>query len=138
MKINQLTKSAGIGVFFLFANLNAQSSDKIIRNFIKTDVSFRNNTAVDFRIQNEDKSASLKSDIVNIQQYYNDTPIYKSLAKAVIREGKVISFNNNFRQIGNNSIVADKIDKSEAFSTALRSLDIKDSGFELMDDKSGD
>ncbi|OJX31679.1 MAG: hypothetical protein BGO86_07245 [Chryseobacterium sp. 36-9] len=138
MKINQLTKSAGIGVFFLFANLNAQSSDKIIRNFIKTDVSFRNNTAVDFRIQNEDKSASLKSDIVNIQQYYNDTPIYKSLAKAVIREGKVISFNNNFRQIGNNSIVADKIDKSEAFSTALRSLDIKDLGFELMDDKSGD
>lgn len=138
MKINQLTKSAGIGVFFLFANLNAQSSDKIIRNFIKTDVSFRNNTAVDFRIQNEDKSASLKSDIVNIQQYYNDTPIYKSLAKAVIREGKVISFNNNFRQIGNNSIVADKIDKSEAFSTALRSLDIKDSDFELMDDKSGD
>jgi hypothetical protein len=43
MKINQLTKSAGIGVFFLFANLNAQSSDKIIRNFIKTMLAFKNN-----------------------------------------------------------------------------------------------
>jgi len=138
MKINQLTKSAGIGVFFLFANLNAQSNDQAIRSFIKTDASFRNNSTADFKIQNEDKSSSLKAEIVNIQQYHNNTPIYKSLAKAVIRDGKVISFNNNFRQIGSNSVVADKIDKSEAFSTALRYLNINDSGFELMDDKSGD
>ena len=138
MKINQLTKSAGIGVFFLFANLNAQSNDQAIRSFIKTDASFRNNSTADFKIQNEDKSTSLKAEIVNIQQYHNNTPIYKSLAKAVIRDGKVISFNNNFRQIGSNSVVADRIDKSEAFSTALRYLNINDSGFELMDDKSGD
>ncbi len=138
MKINQLTKSAGIGVFFLFANLNAQSNDKIIRNFIKKDVSFRNNTTADFKIQNEDKSSSLKSEIVNIQQFYNNIPIYKSLAKAIIRDGKVISFNNNFRQVNKNLIINDKIDKSEAFSAALRSVDIKDSGFELMDEKSGD
>lgn len=138
MKINQLTKSAGIGVFFLFANLNAQSNENIIRNFIKTDVSFRNNSGADFKIQNEDKSASLKAEIVNIQQYHNNTPVYKSLAKAVIRDGKVLSLNNNFRQIGNNSIVADKIDKSEALSTALRSIDVKDTGFELLDEKNGD
>ncbi len=138
MKINQLTKSVGIGVFFLFANYNAQTNDQVIRNFIKHDVSFRNNSSVDFKIQNEDKSSSLKAEIVNIQQYHNDTPIYKSLAKAVIRDGKVISLNNNFRQVGSNSVVADKIDKSEAFSTALRHLNINNSGFELMDDKSGD
>ncbi|PZU87222.1 MAG: metalloprotease [Chryseobacterium sp.] len=136
MKINQLTRSAGIGVFFLFANLNAQSNKKIISDFIKSDVSFRNNSTADFKIQNEDKSASLKSEIVNVQQYYNNTPIYKSLAKAVIRDGKVLSFNNNFKQImSDNSIVADKIDKSEAFSTALRFLGIVDSGFEVVDEK---
>ncbi|SEQ81991.1 M36 family metallopeptidase [Epilithonimonas lactis] len=137
MKINQLSKCAGIGVFFLFANLNAQSTDKIIKNFIQNDVSFRNTGNVEFKIINEENSASLKSDIVNVQQYHGNTPIYKSLAKAVIREGKVLSFNNNFQKISN-TVIADKIDKSEALSTALRFLDIKDNGFQLMDENDGD
>lgn len=56
MIINQLTRSVGIGVLFLFANLTAQSTnDKIIRNFIKNDVTFRANSNVEFKIQNEDK-----------------------------------------------------------------------------------
>lgn len=139
MIINQLTRSVGIGVLFLFANLNAQSTnDKIIRNFIKNDVTFRANSNVEFKIQNEDKSNSLQSEIVNVQQYYNNTPIYKSLAKAVIRGGNVISFNNNFIRVNPNTIVRDKIDKSEALYTALRHLDINTSGFELLDEKSGD
>ena len=72
MIINHLTRSAGIGVLFLFANLNAQSTnDNIIRNFIKNDVTFRANSNVEFKIQNEDKSNSLQSEIVNVQQYYN-------------------------------------------------------------------
>lgn len=139
MIINQLTRSVGIGVLFLFANLNAQSTnDKIIRNFIKNDVTFRANSNVEFKIQNEDKSNSLQSEIVNVQQYYNNTPVYKSLAKAVIRGGNVISFNNNFIRVNPNTIVRDKIDKSEALYTALRYLDINTSGFELLDEKSGD
>ena len=139
MIINQLTRSVGIGVLFLFANLNAQSTnDKIIRNFIKNDVTFRANSNVEFKIQNEDKSKSLQSEVVNVQQYYNNTPVYKSLAKAVIRGGNVISFNNNFIRVNPNNIVRDKIDKSEALYTALRHLDINTSGFELLDEKSGD
>jgi len=136
MKINQLSKCAGIGVFFFFANLNAQSSEKVIRNFIQNDVSFRNNTGAEFKILNEDNSASLKSNIVNVQQYYGNTPIYKSLAKAVIKDGNVISFNNNFQKV-NNNVATDKIDKSEALSAALRYLNIKEKGFELVDDTKG-
>ncbi|SHK50939.1 T9SS-dependent M36 family metallopeptidase [Epilithonimonas mollis] len=138
MKLNQLTRCAGVGVFFLFASLNAQSNEIIIRDHIKNDVAFRSNSNVDFRIQNEDKSKSLKSDIVNIQQYYNNTPIYRSLAKAVVREGKVISFNNNFIQVNGNNIISDKVDKSEALSSALRHLNIAGQGFEVMDENSGD
>ena len=137
MKINQLSKCAGIGVFFLFANLNAQSSEKVIRNFINSDVSFRNNANAEFKVLNEDNSVSLKSNIVNVQQYHEGTPIYKFLATAVIRDGKVVSFNNNFQKT-NNIQVKDKIDKSEALSIALRSLEIKNDGFELFDDKNGD
>lgn len=136
MKINQLSKCAGIGVFFLFANINAQSSEKVIKNFINNDVSFRNNASAEFKILNEDQSASLKSNIVNVQQYYGNTPIYKSLAKAVIQEGKVVSFNNNFQKV-NSTVAPDKVAKSEALSTALRFLNLKDSGFELMDETSG-
>lgn len=137
MKINQLSKCAGIGVFFLFANLNAQSSEKVIKNFIQNDVNFRNNSTAEFKILNEDNSVSLKSNIVNVQQYLGNTPIYKSLAKAVIRDGKVISFNNNFQKASNN-VISDKIDKTEALSSALRYLDIKDSSFELANDIDGD
>lgn len=137
MKINQLSKCAGLGVFFLFANLNAQSSEKLIKNFINSDISFKANANADFKIINEDSSPSLKSNIVNAQQYYNNIPIYKALAKAVIKDGKIISFNNNFHQITNN-IGVEKIDKSEALSSALRFLDIKENGFQLMDEKSGD
>lgn len=133
MKINQLSKCAGIGVFFLFANVNAQSSEKVIKNFIQNDVSFRSNTNAEFKILNEDNSASLKSNIVNVQQYYGNTPIYKSLAKAVIQEGKIVSFKNNFQKV-NNNVVSDKISKTEALSNALRFLEIKDSGFELLDE----
>lgn len=136
MKINQLSKCAGIGVFFLFANLNAQSSEKVIKNFISNDVSFRNHTNAEFKILNEDQSASLRSNIVNVQQYHGNTPIYKSLAKAVIRDGKVVSFNNNFQKVSN-TVVSDKIDKSEALSTALKFLNIKDNDFQLMDETSG-
>ncbi|MCG2793230.1 MAG: M36 family metallopeptidase [Weeksellaceae bacterium] len=136
MKINQLSKCAGMGVFFLFANLNAQSTEAVVKNFIQTDVSFRNNADAEFKILNEDHSASLKSNIVNVQQYYGNVPIYKSLAKAVIRDGKMVSFNNNFSKVGGN-VATDKIDKSEAFSAALRALDINTTGFQLLDEKDG-
>lgn len=137
MKINQLTKTAGIGVFFLFANLNAQSNEKIIRDFIKNDVAFRNNVNVDFRIQNEDQSRSLKSNIVNIQQYHNNTPIYKSLAKAIIKDGNVFSFKNTFVNIVSSNVIPDQIDKSEALSAALRAVDIKERNYQLMDETKG-
>lgn len=135
MKINQLSKCAGIGVFFLFANMNAQSTEKVIKNFIQNDVSFRNNTDAEFKILNEDHSASLKSNIVNVQQYYGKTPIYKSLAKAVIQDGRIVSFNNNFQKVGSN-VISDKIGKNEALSAALTFLNIKDSGFEIIDETS--
>ena len=106
MKINQLSKCAGMGVFFLFANMNAQSTEKVIKNFIQNDVSFRNNTGAEFKILNQDHSASLKSNIVNVQQYFGKTPIYKSLAKAVIQDGRIVSFNNNFNSDGQLKVTA--------------------------------
>ncbi|TDX86688.1 T9SS-dependent M36 family metallopeptidase [Epilithonimonas xixisoli] len=138
MKINQLSKCAGIGVFFLFANLNAQSSESLIKNFMKSDVSARGIENAEFKILNEDDSPSLKSKIVNVQQYHGTTPIYKSLAKAIIRDGKVISFNNNFQKLSSNAVISDKIDKSEALSTALRHLNITDSGFQTWDAQNED
>ena len=137
MKINQLSKCAGIGVFFLFANINAQSTEKVIQNYIKSDVSFKSNTNAEFKILNEDNSASLKSNIVNVQQYHGNIPIYKSLAKAVIQNGKIVSFNNNFFKVSQN-IASENIDRTEALSSALRSLDIKETAFEALDEKNED
>ncbi|WP_051878406.1 T9SS-dependent M36 family metallopeptidase [Chryseobacterium sp. FH1] len=133
MKINQLPKCVGIGAFFLFANLNAQSNERLIKDFIKNDISARGIENAEFKILNEDKSASLKSDIVNVQQYHGNTPIYHSLAKAIIREGKVISFNNNFLKKSLN-VIDDRIGKSEALSHALRHLNVS-KNLHIVDEK---
>ncbi len=134
MKLNQLTRCAGIGVFFLFANLNAQqSNERLVRDYIKNDAAFRNAT-VDFKIQNEDRSQSLKSEILSIQQFHDGTPIYKSLAKAVVKDGKIAAFNNSFKIVKTNNVASQQIDKSEAFASALRAIDFSASDYQLADD----
>ena len=137
MKINQFSKCAGIGVFFLFANLNAQSSETVIKDFIKNDVTFRNSTNIKVEILNESRSEHLKVQIVNVQQYHENTPIYQLLAKAIIRDGKVVSFNNNFHK-SNYNVVGDKINKNNALSTTLNHLKINGTDFKLMDENDGD
>lgn len=137
MKINQFSKCAGIGVFFLFANLNAQSSETVIKDFIKNDVTFRNSKNIKVEILNESRSEHLKVQIVNVQQYHENTPIYQLLAKAIIRDGKVVSFNNNFHK-SNYNVVGDKINKNNALSTALNHLKINGTDFKLMDENDGD
>lgn len=134
MKLNQLTRCAGIGVFFLFANLNAQqSNERLVRDYIKNDAAFRNAT-VDFKIQNEDRSQSLKSEILSIQQFHDGTPIYKSLAKAVVKDGKIAAFNNSFKIVKTNNVAPQQIDKSEALASALRAIDFSASDYQLADD----
>lgn len=134
MKLNQLTCCAGIGVFFLFANLNAQqSNERLVRDYIKNDAAFRNAT-VDFKIQNEDRSQSLKSEILSIQQFHDGTPIYKSLAKAVVKDGKIASFNNSFKIVKTNNVAPQQIDKSEALASALRAIDFSASDYQMADD----
>lgn len=137
MKINQLSKCVGIGAFFLFANLNAQSTESLIKDYIKNDVSFRNSKSINIQILNESKADNLKLQIVDVQQYHENIPIYQLLAKAVIREGKVLSFNNNFHKSTYN-VITDKIDKYAALSTALGHLHIDKSDFQLLDENDGD
>ncbi len=134
MKLNQLGRCAGIGVFFLFANMNAQSNEKIIKDYIKSDVALKSIADVDFRIQHEDHSESLNSDILSVQQYYNGTPIYKSMAKAIIRDGKMVGFNNSFRAVSSNNIGTEQVAKSEAFAAALRAVELTSGNYQLADD----
>lgn len=132
MKNKLLTRSLGIGALFFVSVLSAQDTETIIRDYIAKESSFKKtDNNFYFKVLTENNSSSLSASIVDVQESYNSIPIYKSLAKAVIRDGQIVFFDNNFQK-NNKKPLAPKIDKSIAFSKALNVLGIRDFGFKLM------
>lgn len=134
MKNSNLIKSIGLGAIFFLSPLQGQETEEMLRSYLSKNESFKG-YPFDFRIVNEDHSQSLNVNIVNVQQYYSGTAIYRSLAKAVIKERKVISFHHNFKK---STTVSSKkeIPIEAAFQAALGSLNIADPArYKLLDDK---
>ncbi|WP_313216029.1 T9SS-dependent M36 family metallopeptidase [Soonwooa sp.] len=135
MKKSLLKRSIGVGALFFLTVMNGQSTEAIIRNHISNDASFKGVLkAVEFKILNEDNSASLKANIVDVQQTVNGVPIYRSLAKAVIRDGKMWSFNNNFDTVQNVSKYSKPNSVTSAFSSAISNLGLAEVNYKLIDD----
>ncbi|WP_300675471.1 T9SS-dependent M36 family metallopeptidase [Soonwooa sp.] len=135
MKNSLLKRSVGVGALFFMTVMNGQSTETIIRDFISNDVSFRGvSKAVEFKILNEDSSESLKANVVDVQQTVNGIPVYHSLAKAVIKDGKMWSFNNNFDRVQNVSKYAKPNSVASAFSAAVNNLGLNESNYTLVAD----
>ena len=122
-----------------FGIINAQDYKAIIKNFInqKKSFLFKRNDLTDFEIENVDKSKSLQSDIVKIQQTYNGLPIFEAVATTAIRADNVVYFNDNFQK--SYSRVADKVaslDRKSAFLKAINKLNLTNlSDTQLIDFK---
>jgi hypothetical protein len=74
----------------------------------------RNNTndKVGVIVLNEDISRSLGANIVNVQQTYDGLRVYNALGKVLIKDGQVISEENEF---GRNIIVAQQKKSQDKF-----------------------
>lgn len=135
MKNSLLKRSIGVGAIFFMTVVNGQSTEDIIKNYISNDVSFKGaQKGIDFKILNEDNSASLRSNIVDVQQMVNGIPVYQSLAKAVIKDGKMFSFNNSFDKSYEISKYKLTNGAQSAFSAALSDLKIIDQSYKLIAD----
>ncbi|MCJ7933673.1 MAG: T9SS-dependent M36 family metallopeptidase [Chryseobacterium sp.] len=85
--------------FFSFGAISAQKYEQVIKDYINSEKGLPQRTDAQlktFKVINVDPSASLKGDVVGIQQTINGIPVFGSSANVLIREGKVLSFANTF------------------------------------------
>ncbi|MFY1045563.1 T9SS-dependent M36 family metallopeptidase [Chryseobacterium sp. GP-SGM7] len=76
----------------------AQSNETIIKNYISQNKlrEYKKSDLNQFIIDNVDSSKSLNGDIVKTQQTYKGYPIYNAVSTALIKEGKVTYYTDNF------------------------------------------
>ncbi|MFZ4931526.1 T9SS-dependent M36 family metallopeptidase [Chryseobacterium sp. Mn2064] len=87
---------------FSVGALSAQKYEQAIKDYVNSSQSaFQriNPELKSFKIINVDPSASLKGDVVGIQQTINGIPVFGSSANVLIREGKVLSFADTFVKV---------------------------------------
>lgn len=76
----------------------AQSNETLIKNYISQNKlrEYKKSDLNQFVIDNVDSSKSLNGDIVKTQQTYKGYPIYNAVSTALIKEGRVTYYTDNF------------------------------------------
>ena len=121
--------------FFGVLSLNAQKNERILKDYItKSSIqSYKKGDLNNFKIEGSSESKSLKGEILQVQQTYNDLPIYNAVATAIIKDGKVAYLTDTFQKDYKNSpATSAKIDAKVAFSKIAADLKLKDS-YALID-----
>lgn len=79
-------------------DLLAQNNDVLIKNYISGNTlrEYKKSGLTDFITDNTDPSKSLNGDVVKIQQTYKGFPIFNAVATALIKNGKIVYFSDNF------------------------------------------
>lgn len=119
-------KIAAFCFLFSMGNANAQDFRSIIQTHLSAKNDFLKSNLKSFEIINEDFSKSMKGDVVKIQQSYNGIPVFNALGTALIKEGKITSFNEDFAK---NYVNASKPSAASAnksiFATTAQNLGLK-------------
>lgn len=89
-------KIAAVCLMFSVGNVQAQDFKSIISEHLNSKNIFLKANLSDFEVINEDFSASMKGNVVKVQQSYKGIPVFNATATALIREKKVNYFTNNF------------------------------------------
>ncbi|MGA9213548.1 T9SS-dependent M36 family metallopeptidase [Kaistella sp.] len=98
MKKKLLFTPLSVAVFFAFNQLNGQNSEKVIRDYYQqNNALLKTDHKAGVIILNEDASKSMNANIVNVQQTYNGLRVYNALGKVILKNGKIISEKNDFK-----------------------------------------
>lgn len=120
-------------VTLLGCGLHAQSNEELIKSYLNNSISFRNAKAEnkEFVIRTEDFSNSMNSMMIQFQQTYDGIPIYNAYGTAVIKDKKVVTFNETFSKATKMSKKS-SVDKVESiFAKVLQNSGINDELYDL-------
>ncbi|WP_312089364.1 T9SS-dependent M36 family metallopeptidase [Chryseobacterium sp.] len=76
----------------------SQENQRLLKNYVSTTQvqNFEKPDLTDFEIDNTDFSQSLNAEIVKTQQIFKGFPVYNSVGTAVIKDQKIIYYEDNF------------------------------------------
>ncbi|WP_431608881.1 M36 family metallopeptidase [Chryseobacterium sp. 'Rf worker isolate 10'] len=119
--------SAIITVISLYPCMSfAQNFEGILKQHVRNNSQFRKSDLSDFIVDNHDYSASLKGDVLKIQQTYNGLPIFNAVSTALVKDNRVTyytdAFKKNYNEADRNSPV---INSREAFDRIAKLLDLE-------------
>lgn len=118
-----------VAALFLSAALQAQDYSGIIRNYLDKNEDFRSSNLENrqFQIGNQDKSESLGGTVLYVQQTFGGIPVYGAGASAVVKDGKVAHFSENFSKGTPTETQRNgKISKEAAFSSVLNKMQLQE------------
>lgn len=125
--MKKITLPLLFAVFAIFpsSKLLAQDNQRLINNYIKTNHlgEYKKSDLTNFVIDNVDASKSLNGDVVKFQQSYNGLPIHNSVGTALVKDGKIIYYTDNFLKNYNNATSNNvSIDKTTALAKIADNL----------------
>ncbi|WP_185097434.1 hypothetical protein [Chryseobacterium soli] len=91
-------------LFAVFAvipsSLFSQDNERLIKDYISQNKirEYKKSDLTNFIVDNVDNSKSLKGSVVKFQQMYNGLPIHSSVGTALVRDGKIVYYADNFIQ----------------------------------------
>lgn len=98
MKKNRFLAPLSVAAFFAFSYLNGQNSEKLVKDYyVQNNELLKTDRNAGVLIINEDVSKSMNANIVSVQQTYNGLRVYNAVGKVILRNGKIISENNDFK-----------------------------------------
>ncbi len=99
MDMKKLVLPVLFAVFSAFpSSLRAQDSEKLIKQYISqhTIRDYKKSDLTGFIIDNVDPSSSMNGDVIKIQQTYKGLPVYASVGTALVKDGRVAYYTDNF------------------------------------------
>ncbi|MCU7613284.1 T9SS-dependent M36 family metallopeptidase [Chryseobacterium sp. GMJ5] len=129
--MKKITLPLLFAVFTIFPSSKIFSQEKqtLIKDYISTNHlrEYKKSDLMNFIIDNVDVSASLKGDVVKFQQTYNGLPIHNAVGTALVRDGKIIYYNDNFlKNYSNASSSSASVNKNAAFDKIIADLNNND------------
>ncbi|MGA9211944.1 T9SS-dependent M36 family metallopeptidase [Kaistella sp.] len=119
-------KLAAVCFLFSFGSGKAQDFKTIIQNHLSAQNNFKKADLKNFEIINEDFSTSMNGEVIKIQQSYNGIPVYNAVGTALIKEDKVMYFEDDFaKNYASTARPTSAIANLTVFANAAQSLGLK-------------
>ncbi len=105
----------------------AQNSENVFKNYFSTSVAknFKGRNLNTYKVDVVDQSKSLNGTVIKTIQLFNNLPIYNTVSTALIKDGKVVYYNDNFvKNYNAASPVNASVNKKDALNSIANDLNI--------------